>query len=196
MHLQRLPADEAAVRRFVEDLWLPYHRELEAVVDAHGLADDADLVAEEVPFRVDRLASADYRLWVAVDGADADGSPADGDAASGDGDAASVDVDIAAGDGTLAGFASAEVAESPSVFDHPDRVHLGDVYVRGADRGTGLAVDLVDRVAAFARERDCREIALDVDVDNDRALAFYEKLGFDALRRTLSAPVDDLGGGD
>jgi len=41
MDLVELSAEEAAVRRFVEDLWLPYNRELEATVEWFVLADDA-----------------------------------------------------------------------------------------------------------------------------------------------------------
>jgi len=39
MELRRLPANEPAVRRYVEELWLPYHRDLEATVDRHVLAE-------------------------------------------------------------------------------------------------------------------------------------------------------------
>ncbi|MDG5758064.1 hypothetical protein QA600_01775 [Natronococcus sp. A-GB1] len=52
MELRRLRPDEAAVRRYVEALWLPYHRELESIVDGHALADDVDLVAAEVAHRL------------------------------------------------------------------------------------------------------------------------------------------------
>jgi ribosomal protein S18 acetylase RimI-like enzyme len=42
MEIVRLPTDEAALRRYVESLWLPYHRELERTVDHRALADDVD----------------------------------------------------------------------------------------------------------------------------------------------------------
>ena len=188
MDLHRLPAEDAAVRRYVEDLWLPYHRELEAAVDAHALADDGDvdLVDEEVSFRLDRLASPEYRLWVAVDEVGSGGN-GDGD---GDGDA-SDDLDLAV-DGTLAGFVGTELEESPSVFDRPDRLVIGDIYVREPYRGTGLARELIARAAARARDAGCSELALDVDADNERGLAFYEKLGFEPHRHRMTADADDL----
>ena len=181
MDLHRLPAEDAAVRRYVEDLWLPYHRELEATVDAHALADDGDvdLVAEEVAFRLDRLESDDYRLWVAVDGV-----------GSRDGDA-SDDVDLAR-EGALAGFVGTELEEAPSVFDRPDRLVVGDIYVREPYRGAGLARELIDRAAERARAADCPELALDVDADNERALAFYEKLGFEPHRHRMTVDADAL----
>jgi ribosomal protein S18 acetylase RimI-like enzyme len=173
MHVQELPPEEGAVRRFVEDLWVPYHRDLEATVDGDALADDAALVAEELAFRLDRLEDEAYRAWVAVRDATAD-------------------VDLAAGDGHLAGFVTTEVDESPSVFDRPDRLVIGDLYVEAPARGTGLARDLVDRAVERARTAECRELALDVDADNGRALAFYEKLGFRAHRYRMTASLDDL----
>lgn len=172
MEIRRLPADEDAVRRYVEELWLPYHRDLEATVEAHALADGVDVVAEEVEFRLDRLEAENYRTWVAVEGS-------------------GTDPDLAA-DGDLAGFVATDVDESPSVFDRPDRLVVGDIFVREPHRGTGLARDLVARAAERARAVGCDELSLDVDVDNERAVAFYEKLGFEPYRRQLTVPVDEL----
>jgi ribosomal protein S18 acetylase RimI-like enzyme len=31
-----------------------------------------------------------------------------------------------------------------------------------------------------------------VEVDNDRAMAYYEKLGFEPLRQGLSVPLDEI----
>lgn len=177
MEIRLLPADEAAVRRYVEELWLPYHRDLEATVDAHALADDVDLVAEEIEFRLDRLEAESYRAWVAVD------ENPNADANDG--------VDVVDGDGDLAGFITTDIDESPTVFDRPDRLVIGDIYVREPYRGEGLARDLVDRAAERAREMDCAELALDVDVDNERANSFYEKLGFETYRRQMTLSVDE-----
>lgn len=168
MELRPLFPEEGPVRRFVEDLWLPYHRELEATVGSHALAGDVDLVAEETAFRLGRLEEEGYRAWVAVDG---EGGITDERA-------------------TLAGFVTTEPDRSPPVFDRPDRLVIGDIYVKEPYRGTGLARDLMGRAAERAREADCAELALDVDVDNDRAVAFYERLGFEPLRRRLTRPVE------
>ncbi|MFB6219317.1 MAG: GNAT family N-acetyltransferase [Halobacteriaceae archaeon] len=167
MELRRLPAEEDALRRFAEELWLPYHRELAATVEAHALADGVDLVAEEVAFRRERLESG-ARAWVAIE---------DGGAL--------------AGDAALAGFVTTSVDESPPVFDRPDRLVVGDIYVREPHRGTGLADRLIDRAAERARASGCDELALDVDVDNERAIAFYEKLGFEPRRRRMVAAAEN-----
>ena len=165
------------MRRYVEELWLPYHRELATTVADHGLADGVDIVAEELSFRLDRLASDGYRTWVAVD------EPADG----GTGDDPLTDPES-----TLAGFVSADVERSPSVFERPDRLVVGDIYVRAAFRSTGLAHRLVRRTARYARETGCGELALDVDADNERARSFYDSLGFETRRHRMAVSTDEL----
>lgn len=176
MELYSLPADEDAVRRYVEELWLPYHRELEAIVDAHALADTdtTDLLAAEVEFRLERLEMRDYRTWIAVDECC--------DEKHGNRPLA---------DGEFAGFVSTEIDESPPVFDRPDRLVVGDIYVREPYRGTSLAHDLIDRATKRAQEATCPELALEVDADNDRAIAFYEKRGFETDRHRMTMPVTD-----
>lgn len=172
MEIVELPPKEAAVRRFIKELWLPYYRELEATVDAFSLADDVDLVAAELPFRVDRLDSAEYRTWIAIDGF-TDGTP------------------LADTDGEFAGYIAAEIDEAPSVFDRPDRMFICDIYVGEPYRGTGLADDLFDRPRDWAHDAGCEEFSLDPHVDNDRANAFYEKLGFERTKYHMVASVED-----
>jgi len=172
MHIRRLPAEEAAVRRYVEELWVPYNREFEGIVEEFALAANVDLVAEELDYRLDRLESGDLHTWVAVDSPDDDG-------------------DLAAFEGAFAGYVTTTLDESPSVFDRPDRLLVNDIYVREPYRGTGLARELVDRARTRAREEGCTELTLNVDVENGRAIAFYEKLGFETRRFTMRTGVDD-----
>lgn len=179
MHLRRLPAEEPAVRRYVEELWVPYHRELASTVEDHGLADDVDVVDEEVAFRLERLASEDYRTWVAVDEVGRKTTDADASA-------------LTDPENAFAGFVTANVERSPSVFDRPDRLVVGDIYVRAAFRSTGLAHRLVRRTARHARETGCGELALDVDAGNERALSFYDSLGFETRRRRMVVSADEL----
>ena len=175
MEIRELPADEAAVRRFSEELWLPYNRELEAVVGPFSLVDDIeDRLDEEVAFRLDSLESGSYRAWVAVEGSDTLGVPL-------------TDADL-----TLAGFITTDLNEAPPVFERPDRLLVGDFYVTADHRGTGLARELMEQAGQRAREVGCPELTLDVDVENERALAFYEKLGFEPYRHRMSAPTEEL----
>lgn len=178
MEIRPLPADEGVVRRYVEELWLPYHRELAATVDRHGLAEDVALVSEEAEFRLDRLESDQYRGWIAVDVPPKEGSPST--------------VDLADGTGALAGFITTDVEESPTVFSGPDQLRIEDIYVLEAYRGSSLARELMDQAAQYAREAGCPELTLDVDVDNERATRFYEKLDFETYCRQMFLPVEKL----
>jgi len=177
--ITRLPADEESVRRYTRELWLPYHRDLESTVDRHALADDVPLDAE-VDFRLHKLQQDEYRAWIALEGTTPIDESSDGSGGP----------SLAETDSAFVGFVTAEVSESPVVFDRPDRVRLGDIYVSESHRGTGLADDLFERVRSYARERECAEITLDVDVDNEQAASFYETLGFEPARRELVCPVD------
>lgn len=190
MELRRLsPADDAAVRRYAAELWLPYHRDLAASTAAHALADrpEEELVTAETEYRLGLLReSADRRLWVLA---------TDAGAAPNDVDVDALDPEDPAPPGTpdadrdLVAFVSTSVDDCPEVFDRPDRLVVGDIYVAETYRGTGLADRLVERAIADAREQDCGELRLDVDVDNDRALAFYEKRGFEPYRKQLTRDV-------
>lgn len=93
-----------------------------------------------------------------------------------DGDA---DLDFAAGDGEAVGFVETGVDEAPTVFDRPDRLVVCELYVNEDYRGEGLALELMGRAADRAREEGCGEVRLDVDVENERAIGLYEKLGFE-----------------
>jgi ribosomal protein S18 acetylase RimI-like enzyme len=161
------------MRRFVEELWLPYQRDLEASVDSHMMAEDVD-VDEIVEFLSDHLDDPTKRLWVALDDVDDSTGP------------------IADLDATFAGFLTTSLQTPPSKYATPDRLSLGNVYLDPAYRGTGLADDLVARGIQHAREDGAEEFSLEVDADNDRALAYYEKLGFDVARYKMRVPVEEI----
>ena len=55
---------------------------------------------------------------------------------------------------------------------------LEDLFVLESARGTGLGRALLERVVTEARERGCRRIELDVNDNNDAALALYRSVGF------------------
>lgn len=178
VELRSLPADEAAVRRYVEELWLPYHRELATMVEGHELAADVDVVAEEVAYRLERLQDDEFDTWIAVDRARADEAAPT---------AVLTDESV-----DLAGFVATEVDRAPPVFDRPDRLVVADLYVRQPYRGTGHGRALLERAADRARTLDCAEITLEVDEDNEPAIAAYEELGFEHRKRQLGIDVEDL----
>ena len=73
-------------------------------------------------------------------------------------------------DGT--GMVSCFVAGDPST------VFLVAMWVAGAERGTGLARDLVEQVVTWARDHGAARVCLSVEAENGRAARLYEKCGF------------------
>ena len=70
----------------------------------------------------------------------------------------------------------------PEAFAHVrDAAVLNELYLGPDHRGSGLADDLLAAAVAHAEEQDLPmdRIVLDVDPDNDRAVAFYRKHGFE-----------------
>ncbi|GAA4837041.1 N-acetyltransferase [Kitasatospora terrestris] len=75
-----------------------------------------------------------------------------------------------------------------------DQAHLVGVFVRPEQRGTGLARALFDAAIAFAHELDEPEVSrvrLYVHQDNERAEAFYRKIGFTRSGRSVPVPGDE-----
>ncbi|MFC7167784.1 GNAT family N-acetyltransferase [Halospeciosus flavus] len=62
-----------------------------------------------------------------------------------------------------------------------DAAVLNEIYVREQARGTGDADDLMEAALDVAREQDLPldRMVLDVDEQNERAKAFYERHGFE-----------------
>lgn len=62
-----------------------------------------------------------------------------------------------------------------------DGAVLNEVFVDPEYRGTGISDDLMEAALAYARDMDLPldRMVLDVDRENDRAQAFYERWDFD-----------------
>ena len=69
-----------------------------------------------------------------------------------------------------------------------DAAVLNEVFVREADRGTGVADDLLAAALSVARGQNLPldRLVLDVDPDNERARAFYERWGFEPWGEILA----------
>jgi len=169
MQIRRVRTEEAAIRRYVTECWLPYHEYLGQVDVGHSLVDDA--TAEAVEFHTDRLDSPSDRLWVALDDVD------DPTAA------------LSTVDATFAGFVRTSLGTSPQRFDWPDRLEISDCWVHESDRGSGLADDLTARAVRQAREDGCEDLTLTVGVDNERAVDYWERLGFEVQGFGMHVPL-------
>ncbi|GAD51562.1 hypothetical protein MBEHAL_0322 [Halarchaeum acidiphilum MH1-52-1] len=87
-------------------------------------------------------------------------------------------VQVAEADGGLAGYVFVLPESLAYVWD---AAVLNEIYVADERRGTGVADDLMDAALDVARGQDLPldRVVLDVDPDNGRAAAFYERRGFE-----------------
>lgn len=80
-----------------------------------------------------------------------------------------------AADGTRLGFISLKEAKDVA---GTARGHVADVAVTADARRMGVGTALMNAAEAWARERGLPELSLDVWSTNERALAFYRRLGY------------------
>jgi ribosomal protein S18 acetylase RimI-like enzyme len=73
-----------------------------------------------------------------------------------------------------------------------DAAVLNEIFVRPEHRGDGVGDDLMDAALAVAREQDLPlgRMVLDVDRENDRAQAFYERYGFEHWGEMVARDLD------
>lgn len=172
MQLRRLRTDEEAISRYVEECWEPFHEELSATVEEHSLEDDLDR-EDVVSWLSDELGSPSARLWVALEAAE-DLTP------------------LSRTDGTFAGFVRTELRTAPEGFDWENTLIIKDIWVAESYRGRGLADDLLERAVQQAREDGCEKFIVGCSVENERAIAYFEKAGFEAQDYRMKVPLADV----
>lgn len=85
-------------------------------------------------------------------------------------------------------FVAVDVADAPlglialypsrdHFTDHP-RAYVETLVVAAEAEGAGVGSALMRHAEAWARDRGCAEVSLDVFAGNDRARAFYERAGY------------------
>jgi GNAT superfamily N-acetyltransferase len=72
-----------------------------------------------------------------------------------------------------------------------DAAVLNEVYLDPPARGTGVADDLMEAALDCARAQDLPldRLVLDVDRENDRARAFYDRWGFEHWGEMVARPL-------
>jgi ribosomal protein S18 acetylase RimI-like enzyme len=167
VNLRAYDPDDPADRR---DLWR-LKRGFELGLGS-GTGDDAKRAAYEAKL------DDDYREgwldWVAR----CVGREADCVAVAAAGSGAEVDDGDGGRTDSLVGYVFVLPASHRFVWD---AAVLNEVYVAPAHRGTGLADDLLDHAVSVARGQDLPldRLVLDVDRENERARAVYERHGFE-----------------
>jgi diamine N-acetyltransferase len=81
-------------------------------------------------------------------------------------------------DGQLAGFAQLRSGDFPNCVNGEAPVELWRFYIAQPWHGKGAAQALMESVEAEARQRGIRTLWLGVWERNERAKAFYRKIGF------------------
>jgi ribosomal protein S18 acetylase RimI-like enzyme len=73
-----------------------------------------------------------------------------------------------------------------------DAAVLNEIYVRPEYRGTSVGNELMSAAVGLANEQDLPldRLVLDVDRENERARAFYEKHGFEHWGEMVARPLE------
>ena len=66
----------------------------------------------------------------------------------------------------------------PSLYHGGNYAAITELIVSEGAQGKGLGQMLVEEATRMARTMGCEEIDVSVEVENDKAKGFYEKLGF------------------
>ncbi|PSP48952.1 GNAT family N-acetyltransferase [Halobacteriales archaeon QH_7_69_31] len=137
----------------------------------------------------DKLSEAYRKRWLAwVDRCVADRAACVTVAEVQDGGAGASETERNRGEGDLVGY----------VFVFPERLAfvwdaavVNELYVAPAYRGTGVADDLLTAAVDVACRHDLPldRLLLDVDPENDRAAALYERHGFEPWGEILARPL-------
>ena len=69
-------------------------------------------------------------------------------------------------------------------------VYVDELAVAASHRGQGIGKKLMEAAKEWAKQQGIREIELNVWEKNGRAIHFYEKLGYQTIRRRLWIQVD------
>jgi len=94
-------------------------------------------------------------------------------------------VQVAERDGAVVGYVFVLPASLSYIWDS---AVLNELFVREPHRGTGVGDDLLAAALAVAREQSLpmNRLVLDADPDNERAVAFYERWGFEDWARVVA----------
>lgn len=101
---------------------------------------------------------------------------------------------VAERDGEVLGYAILLIKNAlPISVAVPRHVaFLNDIAVTKVEQGRGIGRLLTDAAVAWAREQGASALELGVFEFNADAIAFYEHLGFQSTKRTMSLPIEHL----
>ncbi|MEQ2130461.1 GNAT family N-acetyltransferase [Caldanaerobacter subterraneus KAk] len=65
-----------------------------------------------------------------------------------------------------------------------EEYYLSNIAVYSEFRGLGLGSKLLEEIEQEARKLKCKRIVLDVEIENEKAIKLYEKLGYKIIERS------------
>ena len=80
----------------------------------------------------------------------------------------------------------------PSSFSDEWAVELSSAIVKAPHRNRGVGRALASEIGRFARERGVGRVTLKTFAQNEEALAFWSKLGFEPRIYQMTAPADRI----
>lgn len=83
---------------------------------------------------------------------------------------------VEVGEGTVVGYSVLTPCDLPEF--HRDDLELRRIYLLSRFQGAGMGRRMVEAVADEARRRGARRLLLGVYGENQKALGFYERMGF------------------
>ncbi len=93
----------------------------------------------------------------------------------------------------VVGVALVEIRTSidDPIFRQRRYVHINEIAVAASHRSRGIGRLLMERIHQWGRAQGIVEIELQVWERNEKAIGFYENLGYQMWRRTMRFAVDD-----
>lgn len=86
---------------------------------------------------------------------------------------------IAEKENVAAGYIKLRSSENPEGIDDRRHMELERIYARKTFQGLGLGKLLIDKASSFAKEIGCEVLWLGVWKQNEKALQFYKRNGFE-----------------
>jgi ribosomal protein S18 acetylase RimI-like enzyme len=96
---------------------------------------------------------------------------------------------LVAVDGDTVGFVTVETDRHPS-RERSEYLDIVNLAIDEEHRNRGYGTEVLDRVAAMARDRECDYLTVSCEWRNDGARRFYRDAGFEPKRVTYARPLE------
>ncbi len=153
--MEIVEAQKQDVEQLVDELWFPLAEEMEQKSQFNSLGDRPDIRAAAIEHKREKVEDSDSQVFIAWE------------------------------DGEAAGYIMTGLEERPPIFEISTKCSVNEIFVKKEFRRQGVATMLMDAVEEFGRERGCKFIQLEVDIQNESAQEFYERYGFEVQRKKM-----------